>query len=258
MNSTKGVFNKVELIYHRHNFYSEVKSVPKTTILFNELTIVSKGKMIYSINGKKNVVNEGCAIFVPYGSERMRLGNTVADFVSFNFIDENDYSPFKVVIPNVIDDEVISLLKIYDLINENNVGNVNEKLACITNTLLQKISDYYTYPKYNDLTNSIISYLEERIFDNVSLKEIESRVFFTSNYFNKIFKKETNLTVIKYFNKLKLEKAKTLITEQEKTLTEISAFLGFNDYNYFSRLFKKYYKISPIDYKKKFLLLQND
>ncbi len=246
--------DNISLIYYRHNFFSKVKSINRGTILFNELTIVTKGTLIYEVNGEKQVVPEGCSIFIPYGSERTRRGDTIADFISFNFLDKGDYSSFSTITKGFVDNETIYLLRLSDLFEKNKVGNLKGKLTGILYSLLVKMFDYYNQPKYSKLTLSIINFLENHIFEQIKLKDIEKQVYLTSNYFEKIFKKETGYSIIKYFNYLKLEKAKALITEQEKSLEEISIQIGFNDYNYFSRLFKKYYCISPNEYKNQFIV----
>ena len=48
----------------------------------------------------------------------------------------------------------------------------------------------------------------------------------------------------------RLQQAKILLKNSDKSISEIAEAVGFNDYNYFSRIFKKYYGISPRDYRK--------
>ena len=52
------------------------------------------------------------------------------------------------------------------------------------------------------------------------------------------FRKETNKTVIEYFNELKVGLAMDMIRNSGNSFTEISEELGFSTLNYFSKLFK--------------------
>ena len=57
-------------------------------------------------------------------------------------------------------------------------------------------------------------------------------------------------TLTDYVNERKMLLAKELILNGEMSLTDISTYLGFDNYNYFSRLFKQYLGITPISLKK--------
>jgi len=48
----------------------------------------------------------------------------------------------------------------------------------------------------------------------------------------------------------RLQQAKILLHNSEKSISEIAEEVGFGNYNYFSRIFKKYYNISPREYRK--------
>ena len=72
---------------------------------------------------------------------------------------------------------------------------------------------------------------------------------YSSSYFRKLFKEVTGLSPIMYFNRMRIEYAKTLL-RQDSTLSikEIAASSGFPDPYYFSRVFKKITGYSPSDY----------
>ena len=43
--------------------------------------------------------------------------------------------------------------------------------------------------------------------------------------------------------------AKELVLRNEMSLSDLSAYLGYENYNYFSRLFKRYFDVTPISLK---------
>ena len=58
-----------------------------------------------------------------------------------------------------------------------------------------------------------------------------------------------NVTIEKYFIKLKLEKVKELVQLQEYNFTKISQLLDYSNVNHLSRLFKKETGMSLTEYK---------
>jgi AraC-like DNA-binding protein len=56
--------------------------------------------------------------------------------------------------------------------------------------------------------------------------------------------------IIEYFKYLKIERAKTLIREENHNITEIAEILDYNSIHSFSRHFKKATDISPSEYAK--------
>ncbi len=66
---------------------------------------------------------------------------------------------------------------------------------------------------------------------------------------SKIFSKNGNTTIEKYFIKLKIEKAKELIQMQQHTFSDIAYLLDYSSVNHLSRQFKNTEGMSMTDYK---------
>ena len=61
----------------------------------------------------------------------------------------------------------------------------------------------------------------------------------------KRFKKETRVSLHQYFIQLKINAAKTMLSNLSYNVSDIANFLGFEDPYYFSRLFKRKTGVSP-------------
>ena len=105
-----------------------------------------------------------------------------------------------------------------------------------------------------ELSNSkiapIIKYINEHINENVSLSLGANLCNMSQSQFSRTFKKETGKTFKEYILLKKIEQAKFYIKTTDKSFSEISDFLGFEDSSYFTKLFKKYEGIPPKEYKK--------
>jgi AraC family transcriptional regulator, transcriptional activator for feuABC-ybbA operon len=99
----------------------------------------------------------------------------------------------------------------------------------------------------------IIEYMHQNIDKKVTLTEISEMVHLSAFYVSRAFKSSTGYTVIEYFNKIKIDKAKELMVEGDKKIKEVANEMGFTDEFYFSRIFKKAEGISPSEFYSKYV-----
>ena len=77
-------------------------------------------------------------------------------------------------------------------------------------------------------------------------------LFLNKNYIAHVFKDETGHTLIGYAILLRINRAKILLTKTDKSITQIAAECGYDDFTYFSRQFKKSTNMTPRDYRKEY------
>ncbi|MCM1218747.1 MAG: helix-turn-helix transcriptional regulator, partial [Lachnospiraceae bacterium] len=75
------------------------------------------------------------------------------------------------------------------------------------------------------------------------------KVCLSPNYFGDLIKKETGKSAQEYIQLTVMSKAKELLTETDKTVSEIAYELGFNYPHHLSRVFKKVVGMTPNDYR---------
>jgi Predicted sensor domain len=95
-------------------------------------------------------------------------------------------------------------------------------------------------------------YLNEHKNEMVSLNKIASICHISSSYFSRLFAKEIGENYSSYVSKLKVQWAKNLLENTDRSILEISEDLGFNEAGYFIKIFKKYEGITPLLYRKYF------
>jgi len=84
----------------------------------------------------------------------------------------------------------------------------------------------------------------------LGLDDIANELGYSVSYISAILKKnDTSFT--KYLTDIRMEKAKSLLADNNSKLIAIAAAVGYEDPYYFSHCFKKYYGVSPIEYRKK-------
>ena len=95
----------------------------------------------------------------------------------------------------------------------------------------------------------ILDYINENYVKIVNLDEISEKFYITKSHLCRIFKKTAGLSVIKYINGLKIQKACYLLDKTELSITEIAFECGYNSTMYFCRIFKQLTGFSPLKYR---------
>lgn len=104
--------------------------------------------------------------------------------------------------------------------------------------------------KGENVVEKMKRYIEEHLSQELSREEIARYVYLSPDYASKLFKTETGSFLKAYINDRKMERAKTLLAERQKNVSEVAAAVGFDNFAYFSTLFKKCTGMSPNEYKK--------
>jgi two-component system response regulator YesN len=110
-----------------------------------------------------------------------------------------------------------------------------------------------TNKNYGMIINEVVKCIEDNISnENLSLTWIAKEVLFMNeNYLGKLFHKQTNEKFSQYVMKVRMEKAKELIMNNDYKIYEITESVGFADNTqYFSQVFKKYTGYTPSEFKK--------
>ncbi len=103
--------------------------------------------------------------------------------------------------------------------------------------------------KSTDAIKTAKKYIEENYSRDISLDDVSRVVNISPYYFSKIFKDESGSNFIEYLTSVRIEKAKDLLLNSDKSMKEICLMCGYADPNYFSRSFKKNVGLTPTEYK---------
>ena len=126
-----------------------------------------------------------------------------------------------------------------------------EKLA----VLLQVLSslcprDETTISTKTDFIKDIKSYIKIHCLDvNFSVSTLANEFHLSYSYLSKIFKKNTNSTLISYITKQKMFHARHLLKNTRYDIFDICFMSGFNSYTHFLYTFKKLYGCTASEYR---------
>lgn len=104
--------------------------------------------------------------------------------------------------------------------------------------------------------SSVMDYIHEHLDSDLKLYDLEKQFFMNKCQLLKLFKSCTGTTIHTYIRSKQLQKAKQLIL-QGLPITEVYLLCGFGDYSSFFRSFKAEYGLTPKQYYKANLGLDN-
>ena len=101
------------------------------------------------------------------------------------------------------------------------------------------------------LVKQIAEYINGHYRENLTVETVGSVCGYSRFYISKTFKEVTGITVTRYINATRIERAKSLIKSSNMNLSEIAMESGFMNLSYFSKVFKRFESISPVAYRAK-------
>jgi len=119
------------------------------------------------------------------------------------------------------------------------IATIIEILYLINKTTGFSASDYSNGP-----LKSIISYLNNRYTEDITLDMLAEQFFLSKYYLCRSFHKATGLTVHQYITRKRLTLVKEL-RDEGKSIGEAAMQAGFKDYSSFYRAYQKQYGVSP-------------
>jgi len=96
----------------------------------------------------------------------------------------------------------------------------------------------------------VIRYVEDNYDKDIHLKDLADIGYLQTNYFCKVFKDISGMTPIEYVTNYRIQKACDLLSNTDKSVTDVCFEVGFHDSSYFARMFKELIKTSPSKYRK--------
>ncbi|MDD5730310.1 MAG: response regulator [Candidatus Omnitrophica bacterium] len=103
----------------------------------------------------------------------------------------------------------------------------------------------------NGKIEKIKDFAERNCYKKIGLKEAAEAVCLSPKYLSRIFKQKTGKSFSEYRLKIKIEKARELLSKSANNVNQIADKLGYENVESFIRQFKKLTRKTPTEYRKK-------
>ena len=85
---------------------------------------------------------------------------------------------------------------------------------------------------------------------NTPLRHAKNQIHRSSSWLMRRFRAELGMSVGDYITKCKMDEACELLTYSDRTLSQISAYLGYSSQSYFQNVFRKQLSMTPMQYRR--------
>lgn len=104
------------------------------------------------------------------------------------------------------------------------------------------------------MVHKIQTYIQNNYQQDISLQGLAGELYLSKNYISAVFKQKTGVNYHDYLTKIRMERAKAILTETEKSIGLIATEIGYKNTSHFCKVFKQAVGVSPAEYRQlKFL-----
>ncbi len=245
---------------------------------FIEIVYVERGEAEQRVDDNVYNVKKGDVVFINYGSEH-------------SFIGSDDYRYYNVcfnpeVMGKVVNDDnalaLLSLTAFNELRKENNYGKISfsaqeskdvefvlermkremdEKKEGYGRVIENYLSILFSYMLRRSLLPEIFSsanvwenlvqYISSNPDGELTLDALAKRCFYNPSYFSRVFKQKFGISVTEYVRERRMEQAKNLLQNTNKTVEKIMEEVGYSDRSAFYHAFSKSFDCTPTQIREK-------
>ncbi|OPJ65017.1 response regulator transcription factor [Clostridium oryzae] len=108
---------------------------------------------------------------------------------------------------------------------------------------------------YNDkiCIYKALDYINQNYEKPINLTIVSNYVSMNYSYFSKLFKEHTGESFINYIRRIRMDKAKELLSQSSYKIYEVGERVGYEDTKQFTKAFRKFTSISPREYRQKYI-----
>lgn len=229
------VLNEGEILFHKpnefHTLSANTKNAPNVFII----SFVCKSEAIHFFEDKKLKLNKDLLkyiyMIIDIGKKTFELPYSDPNLKKMP-LRKRPTLGGQQLIKNLLEILLIDIMR-----------DETEQDDCNTTFVFKESPD-------GDVSKQIIAVLNENVCGKIRIDDLCQTLHYNKSYLFRQFKAATGYTIMAYYVRLKIERAKKLLRESDKTVAEISEIFSFDTPNYFSKTFKKLTGYSPLQYKK--------
>lgn len=140
----------------------------------------------------------------------------------------------------------VYLKKLSSLTEIDDIIEVRNSAAVAFTELVRKRKNYRKASLYIEECKK---YIAANIFKKISVKDIADALNLSPIYLERIFRNDENMTIGQYIQKEKIERARNLLIYSDRSIMEISNYLGFCSQSYFGKIFLREVGMTPKQYQ---------
>jgi two-component system response regulator YesN len=100
-----------------------------------------------------------------------------------------------------------------------------------------------------DVVDQVLAFVDENYMHDIGIGQIAERLGMTPNYLSTLFHRKTGVNFMSYLKRVRLFKAKELLTDPNIQIQEVAEQVGYFSARHFARLFAEQFGCLPSEYR---------
>lgn len=167
--------------------------------------------------------------------------------------ESEEYDDFRIFL-SIILCEAIQKREDYDEEIEDNLIDLLYHLINNFHYLIYEKEELRENEEQLERYHRIAKYIFNNYNNKISLQEIAKKEFLSADYLSHEIKNATGYSFTDLLNLTRVEESIKLLLDSDLSISEISDEVGFSHARYYNKNFKFYYKLTPLQYRKRFKL----
>ena len=226
------VLTQGELIFHKPNEFHSIKAVDSAPNFFVISFVCNSPAMAY-FKKYQTQLNKQLSSFI---------SSILSEAEKTYIIPKNDPSLKKLNKKSTVAVGGEQLIKTY----------LEQLLILLVREITEK-GTHSLFPNKSSMEHHLIAkakeFISECLEENFRVDDLCFTLGYSKSYLSRIFQAQTGNTLAAYAVHVKIEKAKSLIREDNLNFSQISDKLSFDNPQYFSRVFKRITGMTPTEFK---------
>ncbi len=231
---------------------------PKRKVTTYEIEYFNDDYSYTVIDGEKYNYQKNCVIIAKPGQTRNSKLHLKCSFIHLELNDdflqkELNALPSHILLssPTQCAQSFSELAKLSVLKSPNELELLSV-IYKLVDTLKKNSNLHMTSAQKTGVSISVLNatnFIDENFTSNIQLSDIARSAGLSPVHFHRQFKKFYGITPQAYLHNRRIEHAKFLLLNTDKTITDIAFLCGFNSQTYFNSQFKKSEGVSPLRYR---------
>ena len=251
-------FENIGNAYDYKNNHHSDWFVPTHLHEYSEFVFTKKGVFYMTLDGKEYTVPENHLIFI--GPNQLHECRCHAPSSVMCVVFSNDFAPFfySLMKEKKFENPIFDFSDSSELIQEldSTSGDKTVKLSGLLNIILDKMLECGSLISKDKLLPNmgifylIINYISRNFTEDIHLSDVARDLGYHEKYLSSAVKSLTGVNFRTFLAMYRVNYAKTLIINNQGSISEIAAKCGFSSINTFNRMFLKITGVTPSVFKR--------
>jgi AraC-like DNA-binding protein len=115
-----------------------------------------------------------------------------------------------------------------------------------------RIGEFHLRPRDMGRLKPLFDSVQKHYSQKLTLRELAQVSKMSVTYLCRYFKKVTGKTITEYITRYRIDRAKEMLIEDERSITWIASEVGFESHSYFDRVFHEVTRMTPHEFRNRF------